>query len=255
VNCQLCQEFLHAWLDSELDLVRHLEMETHLAECPTCARACEQQQALQSALRTAALRFEAPPGLRQSVRSSLRQADSGPRTFPMARWPVLRAAAALVLVALGTGVAVYLASTPASEDRLAQEVVSAHARSLQADLAGHLTDIPSTDQHEVKPWFDGKVDYAVQVHNLDQHGFPLVGGRLDYLNDRPVAALVYQRRKHRINLFQWPAARQADTAPRLVRQRNYRLYHWNKGGMTYQVVSDLNDAELQAFVELVRANP
>jgi anti-sigma factor RsiW len=254
MNCQACQELLHAYIDNELDLVRHLEMETHLAECATCGRACEQQQTLRSALGSPALRFEAPPGLRQRVRSALRQADRSLPALPTTLWPRLRAVAALVLVALGTGIVVRLASVPASEEPLAQGVFTAHARSLQADLTGHLTDIPSTDQHVVKPWFDGKVDYAVWVQDLKEHGYPLVGGRLDYLNDRPVAALVYQRRKHRINLFQWPAARQADTEPRLVRHRNYRLYHWVKGGMTYQVVSDLNDGELQAFVELVRTN-
>jgi anti-sigma factor RsiW len=254
VNCQACQEFLHAYLDSELDLVRHLEMETHLAECPACARDCEQQQTLRSTLRTAALRFEAPPGLQQRVRSSLRQADRRPPAFPTTLWPWLRAAAALLLVALGTGVAVRLASTPAADELLAHGVFSAHSRSLQADLTGHLTDIPSTDQHVVKPWFNGKVDYAVWVQDLKEHGFPLVGGRLDYLNDRPVAALVYERRQHRINLFQWPAPAQADTDPRLIRHRNYRLYYWIKGGMIYQVVSDLNDSDLRAFVELVRTN-
>jgi anti-sigma factor RsiW len=98
------------------------------------------------------------------------------------------------------------------------------------------------------------VNYAPWVEDLKGEGFPLVGGRLDYLDDRPVAALVYQRRKHRINLLQWPAAREADSAPRALRDRNYRLYHWTKAGMAYWVVSDLNDAELKTFVELVRTN-
>jgi anti-sigma factor RsiW len=256
VNCQDAQGLLHAYADGELDLVRHLEMERHLGECPGCAGAYERQQALRAALRAEGLRFEAPAALRQRVRSSLRQAGPGPSGFlgVRRRW-LLGAAAALALLALGTRAWVHFYATPAPEELLAREVLSAHARSLQAGLPGHLTDIASSDKHKVKPWFPPKVNYAVWVWDLGEQEFPLVGGRLDYIQDRSVAALVYRRREHYINLFLWPAPGEPDASPRALRRRGARLYHWTKEGMTYWAVSDLNDAELRTFVELVQTSP
>jgi anti-sigma factor RsiW len=138
------------------------------------------------------------------------------------------------------------ARTP-SERLVLEEVVSSHVRSL---MAGHLSDVASTDQHTVKPWFDGKIDFAPSVKDFAKDGFPLIGGRLDYLNSRPVAALVYKFNQHPINVFEFPAATSESSEPRLQNIRGFQLFSWTKDGMSYWAVSDLNAAELQRFVYL-----
>jgi len=129
-----------------------------------------------------------------------------------------------------------------------REVVSSHIRSL---MANHLTDVASTDQHTVKPWFNGKLDFSPPVSDLATSGYPLIGGRLDYLRGRPVAALVYQRRKHLINVFAWPdeGVADAETPPRT--QQGYHIIHETHGGMAYWIVSDLNSDELSSFGKLL----
>jgi anti-sigma factor RsiW len=136
-----------------------------------------------------------------------------------------------------------------SDSAIADAVVSAHVRSLLAD---HLTDVASSDQHTVKPWFQGQLDYSISVTDWAAEGFPLVGGRLDYVDDRRAASLVYKRAQHAINLFVWPAKRGGDEPLRHVSERGYNVYSWAKDGMRYSVVSDVNEADLQRFVGLVR---
>jgi anti-sigma factor RsiW len=170
------------------------------------------------------------------------------RKRPMFSWEFLAVAASLALVAVMAVRFTLRPENPSPDDELlAQEVLASHVRSL---MVNHLTDVPSTDQHTVKPWFDGKLDFSPPVDNLSAQGFPLVGGRLDYLAARPVAALVYQRRKHFINLFIWPSAGQ--TAEKAVMRQGYNLIHWTRAGMAYWAVSDLNYSELTEFVRLIQ---
>jgi anti-sigma factor RsiW len=160
----------------------------------------------------------------------------------------LTATAAGIVVMAG----VLLAQALAWRDdrRIADQVVASHVRSLQVE---HLTDKPSSDRHEVKPWFRDKLDYSPPVPDLTRQGFTLTGGRLDYLDERPVASLVYHRRKHAINVFVWPAKGAAERPARTMSRQGYHLISWERGGMAYWVISDLNAQELAEFAEALRA--
>ena len=191
--------------------------------------------------------FQAPAGLEQRLREQLlppdRRKQKATRPGWLTGWQSWAVAASLIAVLLLTATLTQLARRPSHSDMIAQEVVSSHIRSL---LANHLSDVVSTDQHTVKPWFSGKLDFAPVVRDLAPQGFPLVGGRLDYLNDRAVAALVYKRRQHTINLFLWPA-QASDASPRKLTVRGYNVVHWTQAHMNYWAVSDINDRDLDEF--------
>ena len=243
MSCQETIGLIHAYLDGELDLVRNIEIAEHLRGCNTCAQNFESLRALQEATRNSAFRFEPASGFENRVRSAVRRearADSRPLATS---WRWLIAAAALVcLLVLILSLTMFRRDQPADE-LMAQEVVAGHIRSL---MPGHLTDVVTSDQHTVKPWFDGKLDFSPPVRDLTQQGFTLVGGRLDYV-DRPVAALVYQRRQHLINLFVWPSATGPNATERASVRQGYNLIHWTNAGMNFWALSDLNLTELQEF--------
>ncbi len=240
MNCQHARLLIHGYVDGELDLVGSLEIERHVRGCAECAQVYQAQLALRSAIGAGALYHQAPAGLRRRVQASLRGA-SGSGWPRLPRWRWIGLAVALAVVALA---AAWLARglLPGRDDRLADDVLASHVRALMAD---HLTDVASSDQHTVKPWFDGKLDFSPDVEDLASQGFPLVGGRLDYLDNRPVAALVYQRRRHFINLFIWPAA-VADAAPRDLTRQGYNMVSWSQDGMVYWAVSDVSPDDLRA---------
>jgi anti-sigma factor RsiW len=248
VNCQHARILIHGYVDGELDLVRSLELERHMRSCRDCAQAYDAQLDLRAAIGAGSLAYAAPAQLRQRVRSSLRQAGPAGAAPRMPPWRWLGLAAALLIVAIAAGTLAYTLRAPRVDDRVAEEVLDSHVRSL---MANHLTDVASSDQHTVKPWFDGKLDFSPAVVDLKGQGFPLIGGRLDYIDSRPVAALVYQRRLHVINLFIWPAAASA-AAPRDMNQQGYQLLYWRQGAMMYWAVSDVSADDLQAFVQLYR---
>jgi anti-sigma factor RsiW len=242
VNCAETIDLLDAYLDGELDLVRSLDIERHLSECANCSAALASLQSLQAALRSAPLRYQAPPRLARRVKSTLRrQSGSWQRTSAI----LAGAAAAAMLLAAG-----WLWTRPA-HDPLVAEIAAAHVRSLLAD---HRTDVLSSDRHTVKPWFAGHLDYAPPVPDLSADGFVLTGGRLDYLDGKPVASLVYERRKHVINLFVWPGTND-ESEPVLYTRQGFSILHWNSAGMTWWAVSDLNVDELRTFVARLREHP
>jgi anti-sigma factor RsiW len=255
MNCQEIKTLKHAYADRELDLVRTTEIESHLSGCRACSQAYENIRALGSALKSADLYFKAPAQLKSRIRESLGAEKEDAPTLRRSHAPTLFWWHWLkwVMPIAGTALIAFLLATsligPSGDDRLAQEVTASHLRSL---MATHLTDVPSSDQHTVKPWFAGKVDFAPPVKDLAAQGFPLVGGRLDYLQDQKVAALVYQRNQHKINLFIWPAASSATTTKKPAVRRGCNLIHWNESGMTFWAVSDLNAAELREFAEIIK---
>jgi anti-sigma factor RsiW len=261
VKCGEVATLLHAYVDGELDLVRGLEVEGHLRECAACAEAAGRLQTLRVAIADAGLYRPAPLGLRERVRATVRKREPRRRRVAAPGWRGLAIAASVALVAL-VGWDVYRALGPGGgeqgrtdpvalgEEERADEVVAGHVRSLMA--AAGPVDEPSTNQHQVKPWFNGKVPFAPTVKNLDKERFKLVGGRLDYVAGQKVAAVVYRYRRHVINLFMWPAGGKKDRPPEVLTRRNFHLVHWVKGDLTYWVVSDLNEEELGRFVGLVR---
>jgi anti-sigma factor RsiW len=249
MSCAAPRELIHAYLDGELDIVRSVEMEEHLGECTTCSGAYEAQRRLRSELSVQELGFKAPRSLRKRIRKAVRIEAKGDGWSWAGGWRWLSAAVPVAALAVLVLFILPLLGRSAGDDRLIDEVVSGHVRSLMVE---HLTDVASSDKHTVKPWFDGKLDFSPAVVDLADHGFPLVGGRLDYLKGRPVAALVYGRHKHFINLFVWPTAAGSAAGERTVSRHGFTLIHWSAGGMTYWAVSDLNPGELGEFAALVR---
>jgi anti-sigma factor RsiW len=255
VPCESNGRLLHAYFDGELDAVRAVDFEEHLKTCAECAAELREQQTLSQSLRSASLYERAPASLRSRIRAELAggQAQQAQRKLiPMPRRTALNwlAAAAAIVVAFALGVRVIPNLVGQRQtDPLAQEMVASHIRSLQP---GHLYDVQSTDQHTVKPWFDGKLDFAPPVVDLASAGFPLVGGRLDYANGRPVAALVYQRQKHLINVFVWPNESSSTMLPGIQTIQGYNLVFWRRDSMYFCAASDLNVAELGEFVQLLQ---
>ena len=248
MTCQDIQHLMHGYLDGELDLVRNLEMEGHLQTCPACAQVLANYRSLQGALQNDAFYFKAPNSLETRIRSSLGKTQSRTRTLRIRAWATLGAIAASIVVIFALG---WMATREghSAKDLLVREIVSSHVRSL---MASHLTDVPSSDQHTVKPWFKGQLDFSPPIKDLSKEEFVLAGGRVDYISDRPIAALVYERRKHVINLFIWPSTPDSATSPAALSRQGYHLIHWTEGGLTYWAVSDLNEKELEEFVQLVR---
>jgi anti-sigma factor RsiW len=252
--CPECELLLHGLADGELDAANALALENHLQSCNGCAAAYGEILRQKELFKGGGLRFRAPAPLQERVHAAIAGAkeDAGDHASK-AVWPPARAAqpgrrrfgfgqvgAAFSATALAASLALFVSSWN-QPPGISQELVASHVRSL---LVSHLTDVASSDQHTVKPWFLGKLDFAPPVINLEQKGFPLIGGRLDYAGGRVVPALVYKRHSHAINLFMWPAGRPAPATENLD---GYHIVSWTIGGFTYTAVSDLNLEELRMF--------
>ncbi|MGB7849202.1 MAG: zf-HC2 domain-containing protein [Candidatus Acidiferrum sp.] len=243
--CELSGIHLHAYLDGELDAPGAANFERHLQSCALCAAALASEQALRQTLAASHLYEPASARLRQQVRSSLPATRSARALkFQPWRWAAL---AAGLLLALFLGRELFTLLRGQSEGAaLATATVDAHLRSLQP---GHLTDVQSTDRHTVKPWFDGKIEFAPSVRDFSNEGFPLLGGRLDVLAGRPVAVLVYARRKHVVNVFVMKM-QTPQSLPDTGERQGYHWLSWQKDGLQYVAVSDVAPPDLQALRDL-----
>jgi len=246
VECREVDGLLSAYLDGELDPAASTSVRDHADTCAACRERLANLESIGGMVRRAPY-YQAPDALRARV------AHAGTRSAATSH--LLRWAAAAVMVVSLTGSILFVRSstravrTADSVDAVAQEVVSGHVRALMGE---HLFDVRSTDQHTVKPWFLGKLDFSPPVTDLAQAGFPLTGGRLDYVAGRPVAALVYTRGQHTINVFVWPDASNAAHPSDARAIRGFHVRHWTHGGMSYWAVSDVNDADLDQFVQLLQ---
>jgi len=240
VTCNDVERDLEAFVDRELAADSAAEIRAHLGTCASCRQRVAHREALGRLVRSAPY-YEAPDRLRARVSGQVQRTRSARRVLT---W----AAAAVLVVSVG-GAMSLVRSTAARGDAMVDDVVDGHVRSLMGE---HLFDVRSTDQHTVKPWFLGKLDFSPPVVDLASIGFPLVGGRLDYMSGRPVAALVYQRQKHTINVFVSPAT-DAGTGVTNRTLRGFHVRHWVRDGMSFWAVSDLNDAELTQFARALQS--
>jgi anti-sigma factor (TIGR02949 family) len=242
VSCELTQTVLHGYLDGELDAARAADFERHLLSCPECVASLEAQETLHKSIQSAALYERAPVALRQRLEAELGRPASSTRVIPMrsTQWQWLAIAAILLLVATLAWKLFPGLGGSSDNSTYASAIVDAHLRSLQP---GHLEDVVSTDQHTVKPWFDGKLDFAPPVRDFAGDGFPLQGGRLDAIKGRTVAVLVYGRRKHIVNVFVWPT-KESDSVPQSGTQLGYNWINWRKNGMEFSAVSDVSPSDL-----------
>lgn len=253
MNCRDARLLLHAWLDDELDAADSLALTRHLADCADCAQRVHTHAQLRDALRKADLYHPAPATLRERIAAQLPRPADFPGAAVATRSPrfgwrfAMAALAALSVVAASFAGWQTLQLRRQDNNALIAAVVSDHVRSL---LPGHLIDVRTSDQHSVKPWFDGRVDFSPQVKDLSAQGFELVGGRLDVLAGRQVAALVYQRHLHMINLFQWPGG--AAIAGSAHTRDGYHVLQWNQDGLHFVAVSSVAEDDLQAFAQAFR---
>jgi len=250
MRCASSRPLLELHLDGELSASESAEIQEHVENCAPCGGVYQRLEHLQSDIRIQATRHTAPPQLQQRIQAVLREAAASEAQRRPLRWNWMAVAASILLLASMAWNVVSLRSRDsAARDILAQEVLSSHLRSL---MGTHLLDVPSSDQHTVKPWFNGKLSFSPDVKDFSSQGFPLIGGRVEYIGERPVAALVYQRRQHFINLFTWPSSSASQSGYSEMKRSGYNLVSWTEDGMTCWAVSDLQTGELEQFAQLYK---
>lgn len=248
MNHDRAKHLLHAYADRQISPVRWFFLRRHVAGCPSCLAELETIQAMRSAIRANLPVHRAPPALAARIASSL------PREMvpPIRRQRLYFGFAGGTLAGGLAGIALTLVVMRAvpPPDPLVADVVADHVRSM---MANHLTDVPTSDQHTVKPWLSARLDLSPVVKDFVAEGYPLIGGRLDYVDGHRAAAIVYRREKHVINLFAFVADDHSDAAPRLDTRDGFNVVRWRMGGLSYVAVSDVEAAQLLAFVHLVES--
>jgi anti-sigma factor RsiW len=247
MSCERTETVLHVYFDNELDALGAAEFERHLEQCFECNEALQGLKSLRSSIGVSQLYEKTPAAFRKKVLAQVSPARPVIIEPSRRNWQWLAVAATLVLLAYGTWRIISLGRVDGFQTTLAAEVIDAHLRSLQP---GHLTDVVSTDQHTVKPWFDGKLDFSPPVRDFAGQGFPLQGGRLDVVDNHAVAALVYGRRKHLVNVFIWPT-NEKDASSRSGSRQGYHWLDWRKNGMEFCAVSDSAASDLSELQSLL----
>jgi anti-sigma factor RsiW len=251
MECTEARTLLDAYFDRQLDLPHAVAVEQHLVSCAGCRAILAARSALRSGIRDHIdYRHGAPERLAEGVRARLGIASDTRVRTSSARWRLPRlgqwlpiGAAAAVAAMISWTAAIQYAS-PSADSVIADQVLRGHARSI---VTSHLIEVASSDQHSVKPWLSSKLDFSPPVPDLSAAGFQLAGARLDYMDNRPVAALVYRSRQHVINLFVWPSERLS--GEHVLSKHGYNVVGWSRSGMTYWATSDINAAELSAFAD------
>jgi anti-sigma factor RsiW len=251
LSCELAKTTVHGYFDGELDAVRSAEFKRHLEDCVECQVELKDIESLRRQLQESNLYRHASPQFRDRVRKQLAQAAGAERVEAVSsqRWLLVPAFCVLAAAMAVLAVMFFVTQSHNQSTRITAELIDAHVRSLQP---GHLTDVQSTDQHTVKPWFDGKLDFIPPVSDFSQEGFPLVGGRLDIIDEHSVAALVYSRRKHFINLFVWPYREQEPTFASSGSREGYNWMRWQSGDMQFCLVSDAAATDLRELKSRIR---
>lgn len=250
MNCKLARTTIHGYFDGELDAVRSAEFERHLEHCPECQSVLEGIESLHTQLQQSDLYEHASPELHDRIRKQLAQATGTGRVSAgqWRRWFLVPACGTLSAAAAVITIMLFVVPSH-TKSVLTAELIDAHVRSLQP---GHLMDVVSTDQHTVKPWFDGKLDFIPPVADYAAQGFPLIGGRLDVIDGHNVAALVYSRRKHYVNVFVWPYREKESIAESSGSRKGYNWMTWQSGDMQFCLLSDAALADLRELKDLIR---
>lgn len=249
-DCSEHALLLHGLIDGELDAANSVKIEAHVKTCASCAAELRWFEAIRAQLAATGVRHAAPSGLRDRIEAQIKsETAQASKAHGLPGRPHIRWFAGGALTAMAASIALFLALPQVSTRPLQDQLVASHTRSL---LATHLTDVATSDQHVVKPWFNGRIDFAIPVVDLAEQGFPLVGGRLDYLEDSVVPALVYKRRLHTINLFVRPASGASFAADFTTTRRGFNILRWSDNGLEYWAVSDVSAGELTSFREAFR---
>jgi anti-sigma factor RsiW len=250
-----CKEYgllLHGLIDGELDAANSVMIEAHVKTCAYCATELRRLEAIRARVAAADMRHTAPPSLLDRIEAQIESgAAQAPKAHRSLNRPPIRWFAGGALTALAASLALFLAVPQLPTSPLQDQLVASHMRSL---LATHLTDVATSNQHVVKPWFNGRIDFAIPVVDLAEQGFPLVGGRLDYLDDSVVPALVYKRRLHTINLFIHPVSGPSVGTSFATTRRGFSILRWTDNGLEYWAISDVGLGELRSFEREFKAS-
>jgi anti-sigma factor RsiW len=250
MNCSEARIQLCGYVDGELSASQSSRLDAHVSGCAACQRDLSAQSFVHTELRRGLTRFEAPAALHRRIRRDLqaKSAESGASWWRRLSWAALTPAAGMAFAVLVCANVVILAALPSKEERVADEVLASHVRAL---VASHAIDVVSSDRHTVKPWYTGRLDFSPPVTDFAVDGFKLMGGRLDYVDGRSVAALVYEHGGHEIDVFIWPAPAAARMGPSSFARRGYNLVHSNHAGMSYWIASDLEAPDLGRLEQLI----